>query len=267
MNLIGRFLTVFLLLSYLTIGCSSVRLNAQVVEFTETFANSDANWRGPAANGSDLLVVVPSGGPNGSSFVSTDFNFEFLPDGSGMNGGQPTPALFRAQDEFGSSGGAFEGNWISSGVDCFSFSFRHDLPEPINVFARFSSPDNFPGVGAIEFAPILPGQWTEVSFEIDPDNPQFVFEGPASTFDSVFSNIGHIQLGLSVPTGLGGSTTNFDFDLDNVSITTIPEPGFGIPVLMLFAGTALRRKRRRDLRFPKVIPAQAGTLGNPAPVL
>lgn len=86
--------------------------SAQVVNFTETFTGGDANWRGPAPDGSDALVVVGGGGPDGSSYVSTDFNFEFFPDGSGMNGGQPTVSVFRGQDEFGSSDGAFEGNWI-----------------------------------------------------------------------------------------------------------------------------------------------------------
>ncbi len=219
---------------------------ADVVNFTETYANGDANWRGPAPNGSDALVVVGSGGPDGSSFVSTDLDFEFFPDGSGMGGGQPNPTLFRAQDEFGSSGGAFEGNWITSQVETFSFSFRHDLPVPVNVFARFSSPNNFPGAAAIEFIPLLPGRWTVISFDIDPANPQIIYEGPASTFQSVFSNIGHVQLGISVPVGFGGTTTNFNFDIDNVRVTTVvPEPGFGLIAGWAMLAAAVSRRNRR----------------------
>lgn len=238
----NKYSALFAILFVTAIAISDA--SAQVVDFTETFAGGDANWRGPAPDGSDALIVVGSGGPDGSSFVSTEFNFEFFPDGSGMNGGQPTPTLFRGQDEFDSSAGAFVGNWINSQVETFSFSFRHDIPVPVNVFARFSSPNNFPGVAAVEFVPLLPGQWTEISFDIDPANPQFFFEGPASTFESVFSNIGHIQLGVSVPVGFGGTTTNFTFDVDNIHVTTIPEPGLGLIAVLAVAAVVSRRHRR-----------------------
>ena len=128
--------------------------SAQVTDFKETFETTSDWMDGQSPPGSVNLVT--SGGPDGSSYISTDFSFEFFPDGSGMGGGQPAPVLFRAQDEFGSSGGAFEGDWLASNVDQLTFSFRHNLPTPANVFARLSGPGNFPGALFVEFIPALP---------------------------------------------------------------------------------------------------------------
>ena len=216
---------------------------ADVVDFTETFDSGDSNWRGQSSAGTDILDFVASGGPDGSSYVSFESNFVNFPDGSGMGGGQPTPVLFRGQSNFGSSDAAFEGNWLEDSVSDFSFSFRHDAPVPLSVFARFASPFNFPGAFAIQFAPVLPNQWTEIDVAIDPNNPQFVsFEG--SDFDSVFSNVGNIQFGVTVPVGFGGSPIDFRFDIDNVSVKTVPEPT--ATIMLLFAATGNYFRRRKN---------------------
>ena len=158
MNLCTRGTSLILIV---VISCVSV---GQVTNFTETFDGGDANW----VNGQfGQLDFVQMGGPDGSSFVSTSLDFEFIPDGSGMGGGQPTPVFFRGHDEFGASGGAFEGNWLTSNVDEVSFSFRHDLPVPVNAFARFSGPGNFPGALYVEFAPTFGNQWTDITVDID----------------------------------------------------------------------------------------------------
>lgn len=217
---------------------------ADVVNFTETFAPNDSNWRGPDSTGADILDFVTSGGPDGSSYVSFQSDFSDFPDGSGMGGGQPTPVFFRGQQSFGSSNGAFVGDWIEDRVTEFSFEFRHNLPVPVTVFSRFAPAANFPGAVAIDFAPVLPGQWTEVSIAIDENSPQFIsFSG--FDFESVFSNVANVQIGVSVPPGFGGSPLNFRFDLDNVQVTTaaVPEPATGLLLGVLMTMT-LRRKRR-----------------------
>ena len=98
---------------------------------------------------------------------------------------------------------------------------------------------NFPGALFVEFIPALPNQWTEVTVDIEESN-FLSFEG--SDFESVFSNVGHVQFGVSVPVGFGGTPDVFTFDVDNVSVSTIPEPTSSI-VLLGVAVCALRRKR------------------------
>ena len=113
--------------------------------FTENFDTNDANWRDTATGAVDY---VTTGGPGGAgdAYISVTQNFELLAD-------DDTVVLFRAQDEFGSSGGAFEGNYLTSNTGLFSVQVRHDAAIPLNFFARFSSPFNFPGATAVAFVP------------------------------------------------------------------------------------------------------------------
>ena len=78
------------------------------VPFTEDFVADVADW---ADAGSFPLNFNAAGGPDGSSYASTDFAFN-----SGGGAGGSSAVLFRGHDEFGlggSSGGNFIGNWIS----------------------------------------------------------------------------------------------------------------------------------------------------------
>lgn len=186
--------------------------------FTEDFAQGSANWADAA--GAFNLDYVATGGPDGNGYVSDGIHFQSAMDGDSV-------AFFRAHAALGSSGGAFVGNWITDSVGRFSAQVRHDLPVPVNFFTRFASPFNFPGAIGIEFTPVLPHTWTEISFEIDAANPQFVsFEG--SDFATVFSNVGNVQVGVNVPVGFGMTSTPYRVDLDVASISAVPEPGIGI---------------------------------------
>lgn len=201
-----------------------------VVPFTEGFDADAANWFDPA--GAALLDWNADGGPSGAGdgHVTTDFAFS--------NAGPFGTTLFRAQDEFGSSGGAFEGNWMASGVDTLSFWFKHDVPVPINVFARLAGPANFPGAAAVSFVPVAPNTWTEVAIPVFEGAPNIMLEG--TSYADVFSNIGHIQIGISTPEGFENDTTMYSYALDNVSITPAP----GALGLLALAGLAGRRRRR-----------------------
>ncbi|MDX2199326.1 MAG: PEP-CTERM sorting domain-containing protein [Phycisphaerae bacterium] len=214
-----------------------VGANAATVPFTETFAADSANWFNSAGNGA--LNWSAAGGPGNSSHASGGFNFA-------TSAANDTPVIFRAQDDFNSSGNAFVGDWIAQGVTQFSMQVRHNATQPLNFFARFSGPSNFPGATAVFFQPVLPGQWTTLSLALEATNPQFIsFE--SLNFNAVFGansfngfvGIGHIQIGVSVPTGLAGLNQGFSFDIDNVSI--VPEPS----ALALLAVGALAAVRRR----------------------
>jgi len=204
---------------------------ATIVPFTEDFNADSADWFGPMAF--FPLDWFDSGGPDGGAYASGVFNFRSAAV-------DDTPAILRAQDELGSSGGAFVGDWIADGVNDFSFEFRHDAPGPVTVFARFAGPAGFPGAVGVEFVPVLPGQWTQIDFSIAPDSPALVtFEG--TSFEEVFSSIGDIQIGVFVDDTLAGLDQDVRFDIDKVTI--VPAPG-AIAWLAPLAGVGLRRRRR-----------------------
>jgi hypothetical protein len=200
---------------------------AATVPFTETYSTGDSGWRGNT-NSPGTLDWSSDG------YVTEVFNFQ-----SSVAGGQG-PVLFRGP--VSASGGNFAGDWILDGVSEIRALVRHDAPTPVTFFARFASPLGFPGAIAVAFAPVASSEeWTELVFDILPGNPQFVsFEG--SDFATVFSNVGIVQFGVSVPEGLAGANEDYSFDLTNVS--TVPETG-GLSALALAACAALGALRPR----------------------
>jgi hypothetical protein len=230
-----RFRSLLLVTVGLVCASSGVA-GATVVPFTEDFDNGPSQWFN--ADGTALLDWVAAGGPDGGAYVTTLFE---VPD--------PLPpfgsTLFRGQDEYGSSGGAFEGNWIADGVTEFSYWIRHDAPVPLQAFVRFASPVNFPGAAGLSMGLVAPDTWTEVTVAIDPDNPLIILEGVS--FEDTFSNIGHLQIGLIATGDLIGETLTVD--LDKVSI--VPAPG-GLALLLL---AACRRRRRRAVASASLLAA------------
>lgn len=203
--------------------------------FTEDFEDGASNWLG-----GDFLPAteVATGGVDNSAYISSQTGFEFAEEG-GFN------VVFRGNTGFfpgtDASDGNFFGDWIAGGVTNLSFDIRHDIATPATFFVRFAANSNgapFPGAVGVEFQPVLPGQWTTVSIDIDPNNPAFVtFEG--STFEAVFSNLGFLQVGVVTPDGFVGDPSLFTVDLDNVSI--VPAPG---AAALLLPGLLATRRRR-----------------------
>ncbi|MBL8990549.1 MAG: hypothetical protein JNJ48_03105 [Phycisphaerae bacterium] len=192
--------------------------------FTETFGTGAA-WRD--GGGVNAPFLAPTGGPDGSSYVTTMLSF--FSYGPGEN-----PQLFRAELPYGSSGGALFGDWIGAGITSFSFWFRAATPGPITVFARFA-PALGPGVVAV-VGQAAPGAWTQFTVAINPGAP-LIYEG---TNFSVFGSIGRVQIGVIVPAGLAGSNVPFTFDLDSVAV--VPSPaGAALAGLGLLAATRRRR--------------------------
>lgn len=194
-----------------------------VAPYTEDFATDTANW---ADTLSGALTFVPSGSVDSGSYVSTVGSF------SDPNAVGDSVVLFRGHDEFGFSGGAFEGNWAADGIRTVTAQVRHSAPGPLSFFMRASGPGNFPGAVAIEFVPVLPDTWTEISFDVSPSSFQFVtYEG--SNWTSVFSNVGHVQFGVSISAAMSNGVP-VTFDIDKIT-TGVPEPSAiclaGLPLI------------------------------------
>lgn len=204
--------------------------SAATIPFTEDFNNDSANWRN-AAN-SAVLDWNNAGSVDAGAYAFGDFNFVATAEND-------TPVILRGNAGSGASGGAFAGNYIAEGVTQLTAYVRHNAPTPLNFFTRFVSAANFPGAVAVDFAPVLPNTWTQISFAINPASPQFItFEG--ANFNAVFSNIARVQFGVSVPAALAGVDQAYTFDLDKVTIT--PEPASA--ALLLLGMFALRGFRR-----------------------
>lgn len=204
---------------------------ATTIPFIENFDADVANWVN--FNSIAPLTFNASGGPDGSSYASGEFNFKDLAFGN------QGPVILRASTSplGAASGGNFFGDWIADGVTKFSAQVRHNASVPLTFYSRFASPFNFPGATAIQFAPVLPNTWTEIEVEIA--NDSFVtFEG--QTFADVFDGVGNIQFSVSVPQAFAGVDQDFAFDVDQVSI--VPEPS-AFAMLSMAVLTGLRRRR------------------------
>lgn len=224
---------ICLFASVIAFAVTSTATFGAIVPFTEGFDNDAANWFN--SGGTAVSDYVPAGGPDGTGFLTGSLDLSNTVDGD-------TPVLFRGEQIFGSSGGAFEGNYLAEGITELSAMVRHDAPAPLNFFTRFSRGlSNAPGAIAVEFVPVFPNVWTEISFAIDPVNPQFIsFE--FSDFTGVFSSIGNIQIGAAINPGTAGLPATVQFDLDQVSI--VPEPTAG--ALLLTVGALVARRHRRN---------------------
>ncbi len=203
---------------------------SSITTFIESFPTDSANWRN--FDGSGALDWFSSGGPDGSSYASGNFNLV------NATGGFP-PVVLRAQSSFNSSGNAFVGNWLSAGVTGVSFDIRHDLPESIGITGRFATPMNFPGASTESVISVAPNIWTTIFFDLTEGSSDIVSLG-GGTYGAIFSNIGNIQIGFNVPAGLGGQDIDARFDIDNFRIIPAP-PVAG--VIMLGGLAAVRRRR------------------------
>lgn len=211
--------------------------SAAVSPFTENFAADSANWYNN--NSSAPVGWSSSGGPDGSSYATTSFNFGSFTPGVPIPGN--TAVLFRAQDEFNSSGNALVGDWVAGGINELSFWVRHDAPEAVTFFARFATPANSPAWSGIGPA-VAPNVWTQVTLPLS--IATLTYEGPPGAgqtqFNNVFGNLGHVQIGAFAQ-NLAGLNQDITFDLDQVSI--VPAPA---ALAMLLPALFLNPRRRRN---------------------
>lgn len=209
---------------------ASSSASAAITDFSETFAAGAQNWRN--SNGASVLAWSATGGPDDGAYVRSVFNLS-----STTVGGFP-PTVIRAQSSYGSSSGAYVGDWIAAGVTGVNFMFRHDLSEAVSVTGRFATPVNTPGASTVSSIVVNPNTWTLISFDLRQGSPDIVSLG-GGTYAQIFSNIGNMQIGFTVPAALAGQNVNGSFDLTNFNI--VPAPG--AVALLAVAGLAARRRR------------------------
>ncbi len=210
----------------------STGADAAITDFYETVASGAQDWRN--SNGAAILNWTASGGPDGGAYVTGVFNL------SATSAGGFPPTVIRAQSNFGSSGGGYVGNWIAAGVTGVSFQFRHDLSEAITVTGRFATPVNNPGASVVSSITVAPNTWTLVSFDLREGSPDFVSLG-GGTYAGIFSNIGNMQLGFTVPAPLAGQDIDASFDLTNFAV--VPTPASAVVGLLAAGGFRGRRRR------------------------
>lgn len=209
--------------------------SALTAPFTEDFTSDAAGWEDALNN---PLTWNAAGGPDGSSYVSTAFNYFgfFSPFGGG-------PVTFRATASDDPSGGAFIGDWLGGGIAALSVFVRQETGVDLTFFLRVATNFGFPGA-VIDNETVVPsGVWTRLVFPIDPDSPLCVVEG--TTCAGALSNVGNLQLGTSAPAALTELDQAFVLAIDQVSLVPVPEPGSALLVggSVLALAAAGRRQR------------------------
>lgn len=203
----------------LVAGFVASAASAGVSAFTETFDNGNANW----LDGSQNSATWEAGSLTTAADVASAGAFGLL--------------LFRAQDNADSSGDAFVGDYVANQINRISFDIRHDADRDLSFIVRFATSNNSPAFVIFSDVSVAAGEWTNVSFDISPDNPLLTFAG--GTYETVAPQVGNVQVLVDRVDGLTTPLVT-SFDLDNVRI--VPAPG-AAAVLAMGGLVAARRRR------------------------
>lgn len=194
--------------------CAAPQVQALTYPYTENFTSSNSNWTN---NANGFAIHSASGGPDGSGHISASFNFLNTTPTS------QDPIIFRGHSSTvlgPASGGAFVGNWLSTGVKEFSGYVRHNASIPLTFFARVAQ-SPFPGIIYEQPNLVQPNTWTHIQFAVNAQNPYLFDEGVP--YAGVMTNIGRVQFGVAIPPSFVGQNISVTFDLDQATIG-VPEP-------------------------------------------
>lgn len=195
--------------------------------FTETFSTDASNWKIDGAGTN--ATWNSTGGQNGANdgFISRPAPTTVTGQGT---------IVFRGQVGFNSSNSAFVGNWIQTGVTNFSISIRQDSGSALSFYLRLATTANSPAASTQPFS-VPSGIWTSINIPIVDSTSVFQsYEG--GTFNSVFSNIGNVQLAITSAPPAGTTLS-----IDNPAV--VPEPGSLALLGVATVGGLLMRRRGR----------------------
>jgi hypothetical protein len=224
------------LLSGMLGAFAAVDAQAATVPFTESFDSGVAGWE----NALNLpLAYSATGGSDGGGYSSGTYNFNGFVPGFGGSG----PIVLRASAADNASGGAFLGNWLTDGVGSVSMMVRHDAPEAIQFYLRIATAANSPA-GAFSSTQLVEANvWTQVTFPIAPLASYCTDAGPPGACATALAAVGNLQVGTSAPVGLRDDDVAYTFDIDQVALNPIPEPGTALLFGLGLAGLAAAGRR------------------------
>jgi hypothetical protein len=211
----------------------ALKVDWSSVIFEEDFEDGASDWAGGSYGAATGVI---SGGHDGGAYVSV---IEDIDSSSGGDDGgyaimrcAVAPDWEALQD---CSDGNFTGDWyFTDGVQELRFWFRHDSAAVggIQPAIRVTTPDDTPA-GLAVFSAIPANTWTQLSVEIDPQDPAWDSNWGASAGVSVadavavFRDVGRLQPSIYFDPGDSAYIeSSVTFDIDDVQIwgvnTTLP---------------------------------------------
>lgn len=225
-----------LLLSGMLGAFAAIETQAATVPFTESFDSGVSGWE----NSVNLpLAFTATGGSDGGGFATGTFNFNGYVPGFGGSG----PIVLRASAADDASGGAFLGNWLTDGVASVSFMVRHDAPEAMEFYLRIATAANSPAGAFFSTQSVAANVWTLVTLPVSPLATYCTDAGPPGACATALGAVGNLQIGTSAPVGLLDDDVAYSFDIDQVSLNPIPEPGTALLMGLGLAGLAAAGRR------------------------
>lgn len=179
--------------------------------FVETFDTGASGWSGRLL---PSLTWFSDGGPAGANDAYISVTNCVVAD-------KPANSFIVVLQgaKTNASGGAFVGNWITSGVRSIAMDVRHNFDDPVSFGLRFSF-NNHPAVAVGLSEKVRPNEWTRLVAPISDGAlgvRDYNFEG--STYSNVYANINTVQLFMYGPEGYSERTNDvFKIDVDNVAI-------------------------------------------------
>lgn len=211
----------------------AAQAGALTVPFTESFDTSVSGWESSA---NAPLAFVASGGADGGGYASGRYNYFDYASGFGAG-----PIVLRASFADTPSGGAFIGDWIAGAVGTVTAMVRHDAPEALTFNLRLAQPANFPGAFFAGSISVPANVWTQVRWSLDPSAPNCTPETISCA--AALTDIGTLQIGTSAPAGLIDDDFAYTIDVDQVSLSVVPEPGTALLFGLGLGGLAVTGRR------------------------